>query len=290
MHREDGEGGEEFKREVAVRDRIERIRGRPVEAEGGGGHAAVDREGGAGEGGRAERAFVQPPARIGEAAAVARQHLDIGEQVMPERHRLGGLQMGEARHDGGRVFGRAVGQRAHQLAHLAVETVDRVAHPEAEIGRHLVVAAARGVQPAPGLADARDQPGLDIGVDVLERGIEGERPLGDRLGDLGESGADRRLVLGGDDSHRGEHAGMGEAAFDILPPEPLIEPDRGIDRLHHGCGTGGKSSAPLQAGWLRSGLIGTRIRHIRFGRGIGGHAFRAFSAAVRGSGCGSCAA
>ena len=44
---------------------------------------------GAGEGGGAERAFVEPPPRIGEAAAVARKHLDIGEQVMAEGHGLG---------------------------------------------------------------------------------------------------------------------------------------------------------------------------------------------------------
>ncbi len=36
-------------------------------------------------------------ARVGEAAAVAREHGDIGHQMVAERHRLGDLQVGEAR-------------------------------------------------------------------------------------------------------------------------------------------------------------------------------------------------
>ncbi len=111
-------------------------------------HLAVDRKRRAGERRRAERAFVQPLARIGEAAAVARRHLDIGEQVMAEGDRLRGLQMGEARHHGRGVFERLLGERALIGGERRVDPVDGVAHPEPEIGRHLVVARARGVQPA----------------------------------------------------------------------------------------------------------------------------------------------
>ena len=68
----------------------------------------------------------------------------------------------------------AIGQRAHHVGDLRRQAVDRVAHPQAEIGRHLVVAAARGVQPAAGLADALGQAGLDVHVDVFQRGIERE--------------------------------------------------------------------------------------------------------------------
>ena len=52
--------------------------------------------------------------------------------------------------------------------------VDRVAHPEPEIGRDLVVARARGVQPPGGRPDQLGEPALDIHVDVLERALEGE--------------------------------------------------------------------------------------------------------------------
>ena len=43
--------------------------------------------------------LVEPRARVGEAAAVARQHLHVGQEVMAEGDGLRRLQMGEARHD-----------------------------------------------------------------------------------------------------------------------------------------------------------------------------------------------
>ena len=98
VHRGDRRRRQEFQREVAVGHGVERVGRRPVEAERLGGHVAVDRKRGAGERGGAERAFVQPLARVGKAAAVARRHLDIGQQMMAEGHRLRRLQMGEARH------------------------------------------------------------------------------------------------------------------------------------------------------------------------------------------------
>ena len=91
-------GGEKLDREIAVGDGVERIGRGPVEAERGGGRVAVDRECGAGERGGAERALVEPTAAIGKTAAVAPEHLDIGQEVMSERDRLRDLQMREAGH------------------------------------------------------------------------------------------------------------------------------------------------------------------------------------------------
>ncbi len=43
---------------------------------------------------------------MAHALTVAAEHFDIGHAVMTEGHRLGGLQMGEAGHDGiGMLFG-----------------------------------------------------------------------------------------------------------------------------------------------------------------------------------------
>ena len=121
----------------------------------------------------AERAFVEPRARVGEAAAVARRHLDIGEQMMAEGHRLRRLQMGEARHHG-RRRAPAPSRRARADSRQARASMPsmRVAHPEPEIGRDLVVARARGVQPPGGRPDQLGQPALDVHVDVLERALE----------------------------------------------------------------------------------------------------------------------
>ncbi len=104
---------------------------------------------------------------------------------MPERHRLGGLQMGEARHRIAGMLRRPLRQRQHHVGDLRRQPVDRIAHPQPEIRRHLVVAAARGMQPLAGLADAVGQPRLDVHVDVFQRDIEGEAAgldfAGDRL-------------------------------------------------------------------------------------------------------------
>ena len=51
--------GQRLQREIAVGDAVERVGGRPVEAERLGRHVPVDRERGAGQRRRAERAFVE---------------------------------------------------------------------------------------------------------------------------------------------------------------------------------------------------------------------------------------
>ena len=99
--------------------------------------------------------------------------------MMPERHRLRGLQMGEARHHGGGMLQRPLHQRVLERGQRRVGLVDGVADIEPEIGRHLVVARARGVQPSRGGADQLAQPALDIHVNVLERALEIERSLAD---------------------------------------------------------------------------------------------------------------
>ena len=145
-----------------------------VEAERLRRHRAVEPERGAGERRRAERVFVQALARIREAAAVARRHLHIGQQMMPERHRLRGLQMREARHDGRGVRQRLLGERLLIAGQRRVDVVDRVAHPELEVGRDLVVARTRGVQPPGRRPDQLGEPRLDVHMDVFERPLEAE--------------------------------------------------------------------------------------------------------------------
>ena len=73
--------------------------------------------------------------------------------MMAERHRLRRLQMREARHHGTGMGERLFGKRPLQIRHLRIKRVDRIAHPEAEIERDLVVARARGVQPPGRRAD-----------------------------------------------------------------------------------------------------------------------------------------
>ena len=100
---------------------------------------------------------------------------------MAEGHRLGGLQMGEARHDRVGMLPRPGRASACMQRRPAARRARShcVAHPEAEIERHLVVARARGVQAPGGLADQLGQPRLDVHVDVFELARERERPAFD---------------------------------------------------------------------------------------------------------------
>ena len=122
-------------------------------------------------------------ARVGEPAAVARRHLDVSEKMMPERHRLRGLQMREARHHRAGVLQRLLGQRLLVVAEQPVDVVDPRPHPQPEIGRDLIVARARGVQPAGGRPDQLGEPALDVHMDVFERRLNWNlpEPISDRI-------------------------------------------------------------------------------------------------------------
>ena len=98
---------------------------------------------------------------------------------MAEGDRLRALHMGEAGHDGARVGKRLFGQRMLEISQPRVDAVDLVAHPELEVGGHLVVARARGVQPARGRPDQFGQPALDVHMDVFEGALELEPALAD---------------------------------------------------------------------------------------------------------------
>jgi len=73
--------------------------------------------------------------------------------MMAQGHRLRRLQMGEAGHHGPGVFFGPVDQRRLQGFQISVQPVQRVAHPQPEVGRHLVVARPGRVQPSGGVAD-----------------------------------------------------------------------------------------------------------------------------------------
>ena len=235
---------ERLEREVAIGDAVERIGGRPVEVKRLRGHVAVDRERGAGERGGAKRTFVEALARVLEAPRVAPQHLDIGHEMMAEGDRLRRLQMGEARHDHRGAVERPGGERPLQLGDLGEDRVDRVAHPEAEIDRDLVVARARGVE-APGRrADDLSKAALDVHMDVFERARERKRARLDFAFDLGETLGDRLGVGGFDDALGGEHGDMGLGACDVLGGKLAVEVDRGVDLLHRLGRTAREPAAP----------------------------------------------
>ncbi|MNI35419.1 hypothetical protein D3C73_894420 [compost metagenome] len=168
MHGADRGDREEFQREIAVGDGIDRVAGRLAEAERLGGHVAVDREPGAGKRCCADRAFVQVVDRVTHAGTVTAEHFDISHAVMAKGDRLGCLEMGEAGHDRVGMFFRAVEEGCDQVGQHLFGLGKFFLHPEAEIERDLVVARTGRVQAAGSGADQRRQPCLDVHVDVFE--------------------------------------------------------------------------------------------------------------------------
>ena len=92
--------------------------------------------------------------------------------MMAERHRLRALQVREAGHHGRGMRQRLLGERLLVVAEQTMDVVDAVAHPEPEVGRDLIVARARGVQPPGRRADQLGEPALDVHVNVLELALE----------------------------------------------------------------------------------------------------------------------
>ena len=90
----------------------------------------------------------------------------------------------------------------HQLqrGQLAVDGVDRVAHPEPEIGRHLIVARARRVQPPGGRADQILQAAFDVHMHVFKLALELEFAALDLVCDLIQALDDLAGVGLGDDA------------------------------------------------------------------------------------------
>lgn len=205
---------------------------------------AVDREGGARKRRGAQRALVEALTRIADATTIARQHLDIGKQVMAESDRLRRLQVGEARHHRTSVEIGLLGQGELEIGHLLVDGVERVADPEPHIGRDLVIARAPCVQAASGGTDPVLQARLDIHMNVFERAREREAPRLDLALDALESGTDGGHIVLGQDAGLAQHRRMRERASDILPPQALVEIDGGVDLLHDGVGTRGETPTP----------------------------------------------
>ena len=123
-------------------------------------------------------------------------------------------------------------QRAPQLIDRVDERVAAAARVEPQVGRDLIVAAARGVQPAARVADLLGQPRLDVHVDVLERCVPrqlaGREPLRRRCRSpstiaLGVLGADQ-------DPCARQHPRVRHRACHVMRQQAPIEADRRVQR------------------------------------------------------------
>ena len=225
-------------------------------------HFAVDRVGGAGKGGRAERAAVDAAAQVGHAFAVALEHFDVGKQVMPEGDGLGDLHVRKARHQGVGFLGGLSHEHLLQVAEHADDFVDLGAQVKADVGGNLVVAAAAGVQALARVADELREACFDVEVNVLEFELPKEFFGFDLVGDLGHAAADVGEVLLGDDAAGGEHLSVCKRAGDIGGGHALVKAHRlGISEHELGNGFGKAARPGFLLGMQGIGRVIVRVCH-----------------------------
>jgi hypothetical protein len=185
--------------------------------------------------------------------------------MVAEGHRLGGLQVREAGHDGVGVRVRLGDERALERLDLLDGEAELLARPEPHVERDLVVARARGVEPAGGRADLLMQARLDVHVHVLERRVEREVPRAPFGEDLVEALEDGGGVGAGDDARLSQHGGVRLRAHDIVFDEPHVGVDRSVDPRHDGVRRSGEAAAPHGI----SRAAGRGVGGFRWGIGLG---------------------
>ena len=173
---------------------------------------AIERVAGAGQRARTERRDVEPRARIGQPATVALGHLDVGEQVMGEQHRLGRLDVGRAGQDGRPVTLGEADQRPLEVDERGIEVVDRPARPQPQVGGDLVVPRAARVESTGQRPDLLGQRRLDVHVDVFERRVPRQPTRGDVAGQCGQPVDEGLRLLGATGSPRDRARGRGRSS------------------------------------------------------------------------------
>ena len=228
MHHDEGEGGGQLDAEIPVGHAVEGIGGHAVHSEGLGHRFPVEGVGGGGEGAASQRGDVHPADGAVQPLDVPGEHLGVGHQVMAEGDGLRPLEVGVAGQDGGGVRLRLAAQDAHQLEKLRPQGGGGAPQIEADVQRHLVVAAAPGVEPFARVADAGGQLPFNKGMDVLRILVDGQRAGSEIGGDARQPVLDRLPVLGGKDPLFGQHGGVRHAARDVLLRHAGIKRDGGI--------------------------------------------------------------
>ncbi len=205
---------------------------------------AIEGEAAAGQGAGTERHEIGAAPGFGEAFPIAREHLEIGEQVVrPED----GLRAPHVRVAGNHGIGILLGeidQRAHYTAQQGAHAIAFLAQPEARIERHLFVAAAAGVDlvghlAGPFLQFADDQRvHVFIGGAFVERG---EQRLGaDRV----ERRDDFFPLRGAQNADTLQGSGECLRAANIRVDQPAVEIERSAEALENFARSGFKTAAP----------------------------------------------
>ena len=231
MDGDEGCGRAEFDEEVAVGDGIHGVLRDPGfalgigETEQRGHELPIERQSAPGNGSGSQRANIQAPEGVGQAAGVAVEHLDIGEAMVSKEDRLGALEMRVAGNDHLGMTCTQLHQGSLERSQFAQEFFDLVTQPQAHVESDLIVPGTRRVQ----LGCSRHacgQFGLDVHVDVLQFLLPLELPRFDLHSNGLEAGDDVFALFGGEHSDLLQHGCMSHRADQVMRPQSPIEGDR----------------------------------------------------------------
>ena len=155
---------------ITVGDGVDAVGGDGFKAELVGQELAVDGEGRAGHSARAEGQDGGALAELGQALAVAGQRPEVRQPPVAEQDGLRLLEVGVTGQEHAHIGFGALDQRGLHQLEVGIHPVDGVQQPQGEVGGHLVVAAAPGVQLAAHRPGQLGQPPLDGGVHILVGG------------------------------------------------------------------------------------------------------------------------
>ena len=186
---------------------------------------------------------------VGEAQAIALEHLQPCEKMMRENHRLRALQV--------RVAGNqyvAVGfshgeERTLGGTQFLADRRAGVLEEQPHVRRDLVVATPGGVELGRGRYALR-QGLLDVHVHILEPGVPREFARHDVGQHSVEAGVNRIAFRRGDEAHVREHGRVRLASGDVKGREAAVKRDGLAELQHQLRGAGGEPAAPGRMGRL----------------------------------------
>ena len=167
---------------------------------------------------------------------------------MGRENRLGALRVRVRGDDDVEIAVAPSDKRLLQLGEQDVEPIDRVANPEPEIGRDLVVSTSRRMQFSPDVAKFVGQRLFDVHVNVFKRRRKFELAALDSLFDRGQFAFDRFEFFAREEPDVGEHARVPDRAANILLVHSLVETDALAELFHSRVGRFSENSAPRLAG------------------------------------------
>jgi hypothetical protein len=163
---------------------------------------------------------------------------------MGREHRLRSLQMRVRRDDDPGIDGASFDKGTLQLRNPHDDAIHRIAHPEAEIGRYLVVAAATGMKFSTYIAEPIDQRLFDVHVDVFQLDAHLKATVVELSPYLLQCSLDLLLLVRRDEANRRQHPRMGDRALDVLTVKAVIEADALGELLNPAVGSDTEDAGP----------------------------------------------